>query len=55
MNTTVDLSVIESQARRLLEMIEKARFTSLDFDNREQLHVISLCLDTAIERVKKLK
>jgi hypothetical protein len=55
MNTTVDLSAIEGRARRLLEIIEKASLTGLDFETREHLHVISLCMDTAIEHAKKLK
>jgi hypothetical protein len=54
MSDIPDLSVIERQAKRLLELLEKARLTSLDFDNREHLHVICLCLDTAIDHMEKI-
>ncbi len=54
MNNIPDLSGIECRARRLLELLEKVHLTSLDFDNREHLHVICLCLDTAIEHVEKM-
>jgi hypothetical protein len=53
MSDTPDLSAIEQRARRMLELLDEVRPTSLDFDNREHLQVIGLCLDMAIDRVEK--
>ncbi|MGA9139761.1 MAG: hypothetical protein WBZ29_06030 [Methanocella sp.] len=55
MSNTSDLSEIEQRAQRLLELLDKARLSSLDFDNREHLHIIELCLDTAIVHIEKIK
>jgi hypothetical protein len=55
MSNIPDLSEIERRAHRLLELLNKARLTSLDFDNREHLQVIELCLDTAIVHIEKIK
>ena len=50
-----DLSEINYRVRLMQEMLSEARLTSLDFDNREHLQVIQLCLDMAIDRLKKIK
>jgi hypothetical protein len=50
-----DLSDIDHRVRRLEELLGDVKLTSLDFDNREHLHVIQLCLDMAIDRLKKIK
>jgi hypothetical protein len=50
-----DLSEIECRIKRLHELLDNAPLMSLDFDSREHLHVIQLCLDTAIWHMEKLK
>ena len=55
MSKVPDLLAIEHRAQRLLEMLKQARVTSLDFDNREHLHVIGMCLDLAISHVEMIK
>jgi hypothetical protein len=50
-----DLSAIEGQVKLLQEMLGSARITCLDFDNRENIHIIRICLDLAIDRMEKLK
>lgn len=55
MSNVPDLSEIELRAKRLLELLDNVRLAGLDFDNREQLHIIGLCLDTAILHVEKIK
>lgn len=50
-----DLSEIELKVKRLQELLGNSQFMSLDFDNREHLHIIQLCLDMAIAHVEKLK
>ncbi len=44
-------SEIDRQVKCLQELLDKARLTSLDHDNREHLHIIQLCLDMAIDRL----
>lgn len=55
MSEIPELTAIEQRTRRLLELLNDVRPTSLDFDNREHLHIIQLCLDTAIDHVKKIR
>ena len=55
MNDIPDLAAIEQRARCLLELLDEVRPTRLDFDNREHLHIIRLCLDTAIDHVEKIR
>jgi hypothetical protein len=50
-----DLSEIALQAKRLQELLASARLSDLDFDNREHLHIVQLCLDLAIDHTEKLK
>ncbi len=50
-----DLSEIEHKVKRLQELLSNSRRTSLDFDKREHLHIIQLCLDMAIAHMEKLK
>jgi hypothetical protein len=55
MSNVAELSEIGRQAKRLLELLDNARITRLDFDSREHLQVIELCLDMAIDRAEKMK
>jgi hypothetical protein len=55
MSNIPDLSEIELRAQRLLELLDNVSLSGLDFDNREHLHIIELCLDTAIVHVEKIK
>ncbi len=50
-----DLSAIECRINLLQELLDGARLTGLDFENREHLHIVQLCLDLAIEHMKKIK
>ncbi|OPY28863.1 MAG: hypothetical protein A4E28_01250 [Methanocella sp. PtaU1.Bin125] len=49
------LAEIEYRAQRLLELLDNIRLSGLDFDSREHLHVIGLCLDTALAHVEKIQ
>ncbi len=55
MGNVYELSEIRDRAKHLLELLDNAQLSSLDFDNREHLQVIELCLDLAIDRAKKIK
>ena len=55
MSNIPDLSEIELQAKLLHELLDHVQLSGLDFDNREHLHVIGLCLDMAIDRLEKIK
>lgn len=50
-----DLAAIDCKVKHLQQLLGNARLTSIDFDNREHLHAIQLCLDIAIDRIKKIK
>ena len=54
MSNVPELSEIEHRARRLLELLDYANLSCLDFDNKEHLQVIVLCLDMAIDHVEKI-
>jgi hypothetical protein len=49
-----DLSGVGQRVVRLHELLDHARLTGLDFDDREHLHVVLLCLDMAIDHMEKL-
>jgi hypothetical protein len=55
MSNVPELSEMEHRAKRLLELLDNANLSCLDFDNRENLQVIGLCLDMAIDRMEKIK
>jgi hypothetical protein len=55
MSNVSELSEIGHRAKRLLELLDSARVSSLDFNNREDLQVIELCIDMAIDRAEKMK
>jgi hypothetical protein len=50
-----DLSEIERKVTRFQELLGNSQLRSLDFDNREHLHIIQLCLDLAIAHLEQLK
>ena len=54
MSNVSELSEIGSRAKRLLEMLESVRLSAPDFDNRQHLQIIQLCLDMAIDRAEKI-
>ena len=55
MSEVSELSEIGHRAHQLLDLLDDVHLSPLDFDNREHLQVIELCLDMAIEHVEKLK
>jgi len=55
MSNVSELSEIGHRAKRLIDLLDSARLSCLDFDNRENLQVIELCIDMAIDRVEKMK
>lgn len=54
MSNVAELSKMDDQAKRLLELLDNVCIARLDFDSREHLQVIGLCLDMAIDRAEKL-
>jgi hypothetical protein len=55
MSNVSELVEIGHRAKRLIELLESARLSALDFDNRQHLQVIQLCLDMAIDRAEKIR
>jgi hypothetical protein len=55
MSNVSELSEMGHRAKRLLELLDSAHLSCLDFDSREHLQVIELCLDMAIDRAEKIK
>jgi hypothetical protein len=54
MDETTDLADIRQQTRHLLELLDRLPLAMLDFNNREHLQVIELCIATAISHLEKL-
>ncbi len=48
-------SEIGQRTRRLLELLDGMYLSNLDFDNREHLQVIELCVDLAIEHAERMR
>ena len=48
-------SEVGQRTRRLLELLDGMYLSNLDFDNREHLQVIELCVDMAIEHAEKMR
>jgi hypothetical protein len=55
MSDVYELSEIGHRVKQLLELLDGVHLSDLDFDNRENLQVIEMCLDMAIDRVEKIR